>query len=361
MRLKVSSSPHFHSKNSTKSIMWNVSLALTPAALWGVYVFGIRALVVLLVSIISSCLFEYLLGFIDGNKDIKNSSLVDGSAFLTGLLLGMNLSPTIPIFIIILANAFAIIVVKWTFGGLGANWMNPALAGRVFVFFSFTSLMSNYTNPRTLSVVDSIGSATPLSFVKTSISSGTLNLNHSQIMADASYPISNFANNLSTSTGISPYTIDAFFGNIGGCIGEVSAFLLILGGIYLVRKKIISFHIPLIYIVTFGILTKVFGGIRYDLGLFSGEVFSQIFSGGLILGAIYMATDMVTSPITKKGKVIYGIGCGFFTFLIRYYGSLPEAVSLAIILMNIVTPTIDRYIVPKKFGYVKEIKAKEVK
>lgn len=341
--------------------MWNVSLALTPAALWGVYVFGYRALIVLLVSILSSCLFEFLLGIIDGKKDIKKSNLSDGSAFLTGLLLGMNFSASVPIFIIILANAFAIIVVKWTFGGLGANWMNPALAGRVFVFFSFTSAMSNYPNPKTLSFVDTIGSATPLSFVKTSISSNSMNLNPSQIMMDASYPVSNFATNVFKSTGISPYTIDAFIGNIGGCIGEVSAFLLILGGIYLLFKKIISYHIPVYYILTFAILTKVFGGVRSNLGLFNGEVLSQIFSGGLILGAIFMATDMVTSPITKNGKIIYAIGCGFFTFLIRYFGSLPEAVSLAIILMNIITPTIDRYVIPKKFGYIKTKKAKEAK
>lgn len=358
MRVKITSSPHFHSKNSTKSIMWNVSLALAPAALWGVYVFGIRALFVLLVSILSSCFFEYILGYIDGKKTIKESTLFDGSAFLTGLLLGMNLSPTIPFAIIILANAFAIVVVKWTFGGLGSNWMNPALAGRVFVFFSFTSLMGNFTTPKTLKVVDAIGSATPLSYVKTSISGGLSNLNPSDILAQASYPTTNFALKLSESTGISPYAIDAFFGNIGGCIGEVSAFLLIIGGIYLIAKKIISYHIPVYYILTFSLLTWIFAGVRDNLGLFHGEVLSQIFSGGLMLGAIFMATDMVTSPITKKGRIIYAIGCGFFTFLIRYFGSLPEAVSLAIILMNIVTPTIDRYIVPKKFGYVKKAKVK---
>ncbi len=361
MRVNMTSSPHFHSKNSTKSIMWNVSLALAPAALWGVYVFGIRALFVLLVSIFSSCLIEYLLGFFDGKKDIKTSSLADGSAFLTGLLLGMNLSPTIPFAIIILANVFAIVVVKWTFGGLGANWMNPALAGRVFVFFSFTSMMSNYSVPKTLNVVDAIGSATPLSFVKTSISGGTSLLSPSQILSQASYPTSSFAASLSNSTGISPYAIDAFIGNIGGCIGEVSALLLIIGGIYLIVKKIITYHIPVYYILTFSLLTWIFAGVRDNLGLFNGEVLTQVFSGGLILGAIFMATDMVTSPITKKGKIIYAIGCGFFTFLIRYFGSLPEAVSLAIILMNIVTPTIDRYIVPKKFGFIKQVKTKEAK
>ncbi len=361
MRLKISSSPHFHSKESTKSIMWNVSLALAPAALWGVYVFGIRALFILLVSILSSCLFEYILGFIDGNKNIKDSTLYDGSAFLTGLLLGMNVSSTVPFFVIILANAFAIIVVKWTFGGLGANWMNPALAGRVFVFFSFTSMMSNYNTPRTLSVVDAVGGATPLSLVKTSVSGGVANLSPSQILASSSYPTTAIAENIAGSTGISPYAIDAFIGNIGGCIGEVSALLLIVGGIYLLAKKIITYHIPLVYILSFALLTWVFEGVRNNLGFFNGEVLTQLFSGGLMLGAIFMATDMVTSPITKKGQVIYAVGCGFFTFLIRYFGSLPESVSLAIILMNIVTPTIDRYVIPKKFGYVKAVKVREAK
>jgi electron transport complex protein RnfD len=336
--------------------MWNVSLALSPAAIWGIYVFGLRALFVILISIVSSCFFEYILGFIDGNKDFRKSTLGDGSAFLTGLLLGMNLSSLIPFPVIILANAFAIIVVKWTFGGLGANWMNPALAGRVFVFFSFTSMMSNYSVPKTLKMVDSVGSATPLSFVKTSISGGLTNLNPSQILSEASYPTTAFAEKISDLTNLSPYAIDAFIGNIGGCIGEVSALLLIVGGLYLLAKKIITYHIPVFFILTFALLTWVFEGVRNDLGFFNGEVLTAIFSGGLILGAIFMATDMVTSPITKKGKVIFAVGCGFFTFLIRYFGSLPEAVSLAIILMNIVSPTIDRYIVPKKFGYVKKSK-----
>lgn len=355
----ISSSPHFHSKNSTSSIMWNVSLALTPAALWGVYVFGLRSLVVLLVSIVSSLLTEYLLGFIDDNKSLKKSSLSDGSAFLTGLLIGMNMSPLVPFWVPVMASAFAIGIVKWIFGGLGYNWMNPALGGRVFVFFSFTSLMSNYKLPSTLAAVDAIGSATPLGFVKTSINGGIINQTPSAIMASAGYPTTDFAQKISSLFNISPYTVDAFFGNIGGCIGEVSAVLLLIGGIYLCVKKIISWHVPLTFIGSFAILTWMFSGYRTGMGFASGEVLSQVFSGGLFLGAIFMATDMVTSPITKKGQIIFGLGCGFFTFLIRYFGSLPEAVSLAIILMNMVVPTIDRYIMPTKFGAVK--KAKETK
>lgn len=352
----VSSSPHFHSKNNTSSIMWNVSLALTPASLWGVYVFGLRALLVLVVSIASACVTEYLLGLIDGKKGIKNSTLIDGSAFLTGLLVGMNMSPIVPLLVAMLASAFAIGIVKWIFGGLGHNWMNPALGGRVFVFFSFTSLMSNYTLPKTLTAVDAIGSATPLSFVKTSISGGSLNMSASTIMSNAGYPITDFANNISSITGISPYAIDTFFGNVGGSIGEVSAFLLLLGGIYLCVKKIITWHIPVSFIGFFAILTWLFSGYATHLGFASGEVLTQIFGGGLFLGAIFMATDMVSSPITTKGQIIFGMGCGFFTFLIRYFGSLPEAVSLAIILMNMVVPTIDRLIIPRKFGEVKNTK-----
>jgi electron transport complex protein RnfD len=352
----VSSSPHFHSKNNTASIMWNVSIALAPASLWGVYVFGLRALLVLVVSIAASCLTEYLLGLIDGKKGLKNSTLSDGSAFLTGLLVGMNMSPLVPLLVAIIASAFAIGIVKWLFGGLGQNWLNPALGGRVFVFFSFTSLMSNYAVPRTLATVDAVGSATPLGFVKTSISGGALNLNATSILSNGGYPTTNFAQNIASSTGISPYAIDAFFGNISGCIGEVSAFLLLLGGIYLIAKKIISWHTPVTFIGCFAILTWLFAGYRANLGFASGEILTQIFSGGLFLGAIFMATDMVSSPITTKGQIIYGLGCGFFTFLIRYFGSLPEAVSLAIILMNIVVPTIDRYVVPTKFGAVKKAK-----
>ena len=160
-------------------------------------------------------------------------------------------------------------------------------------------------------------------------------------------------------TGISGYVVDAFFGNIAGCIGEVSALLLLLGGIFLIVTHIITWHVPVIYIGSFALLSWIFGGLPRGLGLFQGEVLLPILTGGLILGAFFMATDWVTSPTSRKGQVIYAIGCGFFTFLIRYFASLPEGVSIAILLMNIVTPTIDRYIRPKKFGYVKPEKKKK--
>ena len=343
---RVSSSPHFHSGASTSNIMYSVAIALAPSCIWGVYVFGFKALLVLLVSIAFAVLTEFLLG-----KVSKEMTIQDGSALVTGLLVGMNMSPDIPLFIPAVASVFAIAVVKWTFGGLGANWANPAIAGRVFVFFSFSSAMSTFSLPRTLHSVDMVSSATPLSLVKTVISAGESTGQTSlQILANNGYMTTAFAQKVESITGISAYNVDAFLGNIPGCIGEVSKLLLIVGGIYLLCKKIITWHIPVAYLGSYAILTWIFGGIPNGLGFFHGEVLANILRGGLIIGVLFMATDMVTCPITHKGMLIFGLGCGFFTFLFRTFGSLPESTSVAILIMNIVTPTIDRFCIPKRFG-----------
>ncbi|MBO4394314.1 MAG: RnfABCDGE type electron transport complex subunit D [Spirochaetales bacterium] len=343
---RVSSSPHFHSGASTSNIMYSVAAALTPSCIWGVYVFGFRALLVLVLSVFFSVLTEFLLG-----KVSKEMTIQDGSALVTGLLVGMNMSPSIPLFIPIIASVFAIAVVKWTFGGLGANWANPAIAGRAFVFFSFSSAMSTFKLPRTLQAVDMVSSATPLSFIKTVIAAGESGGQTSmQILEANNYMTTAFAQKVQAMTGINAYNVDAFFGNIPGCIGEVSKFLLIIGGIYLLCRKIITWHIPVSYLGCYALLTWIFGGVPYGLGFFHGEVLANVLRGGLILGALFMATDMVTSPITHKGMLIFGAGCGFFTFLFRTFGSLPEAVSVAILMMNIITPTIDRFCIPKRFG-----------
>ena len=350
----VSVSPHVHSSLSTDKAMLYVIIALLPSAIWGVFAFGLRALLVLLVSVGSSVLVEYLLGLVS-----KENTLKDYSAIVTGLLIGMNMSPLVPLYIPVIASIFAIAVVKWTFGGLGCNWMNPALAGRVFVFFSFSSAMSTFIVPRFVyHPTDALSSATMLSAIKTSVSSGASGSNV-DILSSASVAMSHFASGIEDATGISGYVIDAFFGNIAGCIGEVSAFLLLLGGIFLIAKHIITWHVPVIYIGSFALLSWIFGGLPRGMGLFEGEVILPVLTGGLMLGAFFMATDWVTSPTSRKGQIIYAIGCGFFTFLIRYFASLPEGVSIAILLMNIVTPTIDRYIRPKKFGYVKTEKKKK--
>ena len=347
--MTVRTSPHIHGNLRTDKAMLFVVAALIPSALWGVWAFGIRALVVLLVSIASSLLVEYLLGLVS-----KESTLRDGSALVTGLLVGMNMPPAVPLFIPVIASAFAIAVVKWTFGGLGCNWMNPALAGRVFVFFSFTSEMSAFTLPRVFGV-DAVASATPLSALKTAMTAG--GTGHSYELL--TLPVTDFASSLSDKLGISPYVIDAFFGNVGGCIGEVSSLLLLVGGIFLIATKIITWRIPVVYLGSFALLSWVFGGIPYGLGAFHGEILLPLFTGGLMLGAFFMATDWVTTPTTPMGEIIFAVGCGFFTFLIRYFGSLPEGVSLAIILMNIVSPTIERFVKVRPFGYVR--KKKEAK
>lgn len=341
---------------STSSIMLSVACALTPAWIWGVWVFGVRALLVMLVSIASAVLTEYLLGLVS-----KENTINDGSALVTGMLIGMNMSPSVPLFIPVLASVFAIAVVKWTFGGLGANWANPAIAGRVFVFFSFTSAMSSFQLPKTLaSGADLVSTATPLSLIKTATVSGSYaGMGTLDILAAQNYPVTEFARNLSRITGINAYNIDAFFGNISGCIGEVSTLLLLAGGIYLLCRKIITWHIPVVYLGSFAILTWIFGGVPNGAGFFRGEVLSALLRGGIVLGAFFMATDYVTTPVTRKGMVIFALGCGFFNFLFRTFGSLPEAASVAILLMNIVTPTIDRFVKPKLFGeVVKEEAAK---
>lgn len=351
----VSVSPHVHSSLSTDKAMLYVIIALLPSAIWGVFAFGLRALLVLLVSVASSVLVEYIMGRVS-----KESTLKDYSAVVTGLLIGMNMSPSIPLYIPVLASLFAIIVVKWTFGGLGCNWMNPALAGRVFVFFSFSSAMSSFGAPRFIAS-DAVSSATMLSTIKTAVSSGS-SASNADILSNASMAMSSFASSIEASTGINGYIVDAFVGNIAGCIGEVSALLLLLGGIFLIATHVIRWHVPVVFIGSFALLSWVFGGLPRGLGMFQGEVVLPVLTGGLFLGAFFMATDWVTSPTSLKGQILYAFGCGFFTFLIRYFASLPEGVSIAILLMNIVTPTIDRYVRPKKFGYVKpEKKKKEVK
>lgn len=348
----VESSPQIRDKDTTKSIMWNVSLALLPAGIWGVYIFGLRALLVVLLSIVSAMVIEYGIA-----RLFQRNTLNDGSAFLTGLLLGYNMPPNVPLYIPIFASAVAIAIIKWTFGGLGGNWMNPALGGRVFVFFSWTSGMSAWKMPSVLNYTDGMSSATPLTAVKTGLMDFSGNVSGpASFLQGRNYLVSDFGKNLSLwfqnnlGLSVSPVNIDLFFGNIPGCIGEVSALLLLLGAAYLMYKKIISWHIPAAYFGSFIILVWIFGGLRFNNGFFTGNIWFHLFSGGMMIGVLFMATDMVTSPLTEKGMLIYGVGAGLLTFIIRFYGSLPEGVSLAIILMNIFVPMINRYTQPKVFG-----------
>jgi len=321
-KLLVVASPHLHHRLSTSRIMWTVSACLAPAGIWGVSLFGWGSLFILLVSIASAMLTELIISRAQGKF-----TLTDGSAFLTGLLIGYNMPPSVPAFIPVVASVFAIAVVKQAFGGLGRNWMNPALAGRVFVLFSWTSQMTSWEPPRYTLLCRLLGGTDYASAAHADVLTGAtpLNIGSGKFLAAGNY-------------------WDLFIGNIPGCIGEVSALLLILGAIYLFASKIIRWEIPAAYLACFTLLVWIFGG----------DILFHLFAGGLMLGALFMATDMVTSPLTGKGMIIFGAGAGILTFLIRFYGGFPEGVSLAIILMNIAVPLIDRGTKPVKFGFVKE-------
>ncbi len=346
----VASSPHIHHRDSTSRIMLDVILALIPAGIWGVIVFGAASLAVIAVSVISAVICEYIMCRITGK-----GSLGDYTALITGLLIGYNMPSGVALYVPAVASFIAIILVKWTFGGLGSNLMNPALAGRVFVFFSWTGAMTKWSAPATNAAIDTLSGASPLGFLKTTLVDITGKVS-GPVSVMASYPKSSLGVSVSQwfagalGVKIDPVYFDLFFGNISGCIGEVSAFLLIAGAVYLLVRKVITWEIPFAYLASFSLLIWIFDGLRFDSGLFSGDVFFHLFSGGLILGAFFMATDMVTSPLTSKGQIIFGIGCGFLTFLIRVYGSFPEGVSLAIIIMNIFVAMIDRTTGPRLFG-----------
>jgi len=291
--------------------MTDVVISLIPAALFGIYFFGFRAALVLAVTIISCVLSEYII-----RKIMKRDCTIgDFSAVVTGLLLGLNLPPSIPLWIAAVGGAVAIIIVKQLFGGLGQNFINPALGARVILLISWAGYMTNWTAPG----ADAVSAATPLGLIK---------------------------QGAQAAGAVLPSYADLFIGRIAGCIGETSALALLIGAIYLLIRRVITLEIPLTFIITTALLTWIFGGNT----LFTGDFVYHILSGGLILGAFFMATDYATSPVTKKGKYIMGFGCGLLTAVIRLYANYPEGVSFAILIMNVVVPLIDRFTIPKSFG-----------
>ncbi|HOQ16111.1 MAG TPA: RnfABCDGE type electron transport complex subunit D [Defluviitaleaceae bacterium] len=304
----VSSSPHIRSTDTIQSIMQDVFIALLPAAFAGVWFFRFSALWIILISIVTCVGAEALWQKLTNQKITIN----DFSAAVTGLLLALNLPPTVPFWIPIVGGVFAIIVVKQFFGGLGQNFMNPALAARVFLLTSWTPQMTSWT-------FDGMTTATPLGILK----EGGAQL---------------------------PSLADLLIGRIGGCIGETSAIALLIGAAYLLYKKVISIRIPATFIGTVFVLTWLLG----RGGMFYSNALYEIFTGGLILGAFFMATDYASSPVTEKGQYIMGLGCGIITAVIRLYGGLPEGVSYAILIMNLAVPLIERYTRPHYFGEVKQ-------
>ena len=303
----VTSSPHVRSNASTQKIMLCVIIALLPATVFGIFNFGPRALAVIVVTIASCMVSEYVFSKLRHKKQ----TVGDLSCIVTGLLLALNLTSTIPFWIAILGGAFAIIVVKMIFGGLGQNFMNPALGARCFLLLAFTAPMTSFT-------FDGVTGATPLAVIK---ENGTL-----------------FDN-----------TLAMFTGRIACTIGETSVIALLIGAIFLIALKIIDFRIPVTYIVTFVIFIVLFGGhlTTGDLGTF---VIQEVCGGGLILGAFFMATDYVTSPITPRGRILYGIICGCLLGIFRMFGASAEGCSYSIIFANMLVPLIERVTIPKPFG-----------
>lgn len=319
-KLIVTESPHVRGVNSTSKVMLDVIIALVPAIIEGTIIFGIRALALCSICVIAAVLSEWV-----WCKILKKQSTVgDLSAAVTGLLLALNLPVSMPFWMAVIGCVFAIVIVKQFFGGIGHNFMNPALAARAFLLTSWAQAMTTWTAPFS---ADAVTSATPLALIK----EGRM--------------------------GELPGYMDMFLGNTGGCIGEVSALAILIGAGYLLAKNVISIRIPASYILTTAVITFIFG----RDGWFTGDALIHVLSGGLMLGAFFMATDYVTTPYTKSGQIIFGIGCGVITAVIRLYGGYPEGVSYSILLMNVASPLIDKITVPKRFGEIKEKTVKEGK
>lgn len=310
--LNVSSSPHVRNNSSTRRIMLDVCIALLPACIFGIVNFGMRALAVLVVSVITCVVSEYLFEYFMH----RPITVGDLSAVVTGLLLGMNMPHTIPLWIVMLGSVFAIIVVKQLFGGLGQNFMNPALAARCFLLISFAGRMTSFT-------YDGVTGATPLALLK---------------------------------SGESVNVLSMFLGTTAGVIGETSTVAILVGALYLIIRKVITPLIPMVYLAVFSVFILLFGGHGFDMTYLAAE----LCGGGLMLGAFFMATDYVTSPVNTVGRIIYGIILGILTGLFRIFGNSAEGVSYAILFSNILVPLIEKLTVPRAFGVVREKKSKEV-
>ncbi len=352
----VSTSPHLLRMETTSSIMWIVILSLLPATIFGIFAFGWYSALIIGSSIFTCILTEGIILKIRK----KRISIDDGSAFLTGLLVALSMPPTVPLYIPIISSIFAIGIVKQAFGGLGENWANPAIAARIFALFAWTKHMTTWISPfMTGESFDSITTATPLGALKSAMLEGSGSSDSVSSGVSTAWDfISGIFNGplevVSKHLGTDLDYFKLFFGFKGGCIGEISIFLLLIGAIFLIIRKIITLDIPLSYIGTVIIISFVFGGLQFNKGFFQGDFLFQILTGGLVFGAFFCATDLVTTPLTIKGRILFGIGCGIITMLIRLLGGLPEGVSLSILFMNMLTPAIDRFIKIKPLGYIKQ-------
>jgi Na+-translocating ferredoxin:NAD+ oxidoreductase subunit D len=320
-KLIISPAPHVHSGDTVSNKMIGVFIALVPAYLAGLYFFGLGALIISVTAVVSCILFEYLIQrFI-----LKGTiTITDGSAALTGLLLSFNLPTNLPVWIVIIGSLVAIGIAKMSFGGLGNNQFNPALVGRVFLLISFPAQMTVWPKPIpfNLAYLDAVTAATPLAILKGQFSE-------------------------------IPSTLNLFLGNMGGSMGEVSALALLIGFAYLLIRKIITWHIPISILFTVFLFAAILHYANPEAYI-ATPVF-HLLTGGLMLGSIFMATDYVTSPMNPRGMLVYGVGIGLITVIIRVFGAYPEGISFAILIMNAFTPLINKYIKPKRFGEVKRV------
>ncbi len=317
-KLSVSSTPHIRSKHTIESVMLDVIIALAPALLCGLYFFGIRALLIIALSVGSCVISEYLF-----NKITKRTQTAsDLSAVVTGILLAFSLPVATPVYIPVVGGFFAMIVVKMIFGGLGQNFVNPALAARAFLLASYPVALTSWTKPvENVFSMDAVSGATPIALINEGVEEFVLN---------------------------TEYITQALFGNVGGSIGETSALAIIIGGVYLLTRHVISWRIPVAYLGSFLLMAFVNRGFAFDMAIY------EMLLGSVLLAAFFMATDYTTSPMSPKGQLLFGVGCGLLTYTIRTWGAFPEGVTYAILLMNLTVPLIDRYMKPKVFGTAKK-------
>jgi len=323
-KLVITPSPHIHSGESTSKIMWTVVWAMIPALLVGVYYFGLGAIQVTAVAVASVLFFEWA---ITKYMLKKTPTLMDGSALVTGILLAMNLPSNLPVYMIIIGAFAAIAIGKMSFGGLGQNLFNPALVGRVFLLISFPAAMTTWPTPKALTLIpDGTTGATPLGIIKEGVRNGE--------------KIPDLLEQM-------PSMFDMFLGNMGGSFGEISAIAILLGLAFMMYKKVVSWHIPVSMVATVVLITGIMHMVDPDK--YADPLF-HVLTGGLLLGAVFMATDMVASPMTQKGQLVYGVGIGIITVVIRLWGAYPEGVSFAILLMNGWSPLISRFMKPRRYG-----------
>ena len=324
-KIIISASPHVHSDRTSKKVMYDVLYALIPAFMVSMYVFGLSALIMTSVAVISCIAFEYLI-----QKYLLKTAvtITDGSALITGILLAFNLPSTLPLWMVIIGSLVAIGIAKMSFGGLGFNIFNPALVGRVFLLVSFPVQMTSWPTPveNNTSLFDAVTGETTLGIIKEGLLYG-------ETMSSLSSKI--------------PSTVDLLLGITSGSAGEMSALALIIGGIYLMIRKVITWHVPVTILFSMALMTGIFWLINPEL---YANPLIHVLSGGAILGAFYMATDLVTSPMTKKGMLIFAIGIAVITVVIRLYGAYPEGISFAILIMNAFVPLINTYFKPRRFG-----------